>query len=107
MRIVQVFLILFLLGALTYQTVIPRVTPIVTHVPKSYRISLDDPPIVQWKQAVEDYKEPLKKFLDTFDMLPIPQSFFNGVQWYARNVYAHQDFVANIDAIAKLSGLPF
>jgi hypothetical protein len=42
-----------------------------------------------------------------FNKLPIPESFFSGVEWYAKNVFTHQDFVAEVDAIAKLSGYPF
>lgn len=34
-----------------------------------------------------DYAQPLKKFMDYFDMLPIPEQFFKDVEWYAKNVY--------------------
>ena len=40
-------------------------------------------------------------------MLPIPKTFFRDVDWYARNQFKYQDFVAEVDAIAKLSGFPF
>lgn len=33
-----------LLIAITMSTVVPRVTPVVSHVPLTYKISLDDPP---------------------------------------------------------------
>jgi hypothetical protein len=42
-----------------------------------------------------------------FDKLPIPESFYNGVEWYAKNMFKHQDFVAEVEAISKLSGFPF
>lgn len=45
--------------------------------------------------------------MEYVDLLPIPESFFHGVEYYAKNVYQHKDFVAEVDAIAKLSGLPF
>lgn len=100
-----ILLIAFLIAA--NATVIPRVEPVVTHVPRTYKVSLSDPPEVRWKQIIEDYKVPLAKFMEDFDKLPIPESFFNGVEWYAKNVFKHQDFVAEVDAISKLSGYPF
>ncbi len=45
--------------------------------------------------------------MQTFDRLPIPKTFFDGVEWYAKHVFAHQDFVREVDAIAQLSGYPF
>lgn len=87
---------LALLLVLTFSTVVPRVTPIVSHVPRTYKVSLDDPPEVRWAPMVKDYAEPLKRFIDFFDLLPIPESFFEGVEWYAKNVFSHQDFVAEV-----------
>ena len=40
-------------------------------------------------------------------MLPIPKTFYHGVEWYAKNEFKHKDFVAEVDAIAQLSALPF
>ena len=46
-------LLLFLsVVLLATSTVIPRVEPIVTHAPKTYKVSLDDPPEVRWKQII-------------------------------------------------------
>lgn len=42
-----------------------------------------------------------------FDLIPFPKTFFREVEWYAKNQFKYQDFVAEIDAIAKLSGYPF
>lgn len=42
-----------------------------------------------------------------FDELPIPKKFFEGVEYFAKNVYSHKDFVAEVDAVSKLSGYPF
>ncbi len=103
----KTFLLLIALILAINATVIPRVEPIVTHVPKTYRVSLDDAPEVRWKQILEDYKVPLAKFMEDFNKLPIPESFYNGVEWYAKNMFIHKDFVAEVDAISKLSGYPF
>lgn len=45
--------------------------------------------------------------MDFFDLLPIPKGFFDGVEWFAKNEFKHQDFVAEVTAVAELSGLPF
>jgi hypothetical protein len=39
--------IIFLVGfiaVLTLATVVPRIEPVVSHVPRTYKVSLDDPP---------------------------------------------------------------
>jgi len=69
MKTILLFILLILLAT---STVIPRVEPIVTHVPKTYKVSLDDPPEVRWRQILEDFKVPLAKFMEDFDKLPIP-----------------------------------
>lgn len=45
--------------------------------------------------------------MDYFDLLPIPNRFYEGVEWYAKHVYKHQDFVAEVDVISKLTGYNF
>ncbi len=45
--------------------------------------------------------------MDWFDLLPIADGFFDGVEWYAKHVFTHQDFVKEVDAVAQLSGFPF
>lgn len=72
-------ILLALLLAVALSTVVPRVTPIVTHVPITYKVSLEDSPEKRWSQIVKDFEEPLKKFIDYFDMLPIPEGFFKDV----------------------------
>jgi N-acylethanolamine-hydrolysing acid amidase len=42
-----------------------------------------------------------------FDLIPFTKTFFDGIDWYARNEFKYQDFVAEVDAVAKLSGYPF
>ena len=66
-------LLLFLAFVLAINaTVVPRIDPIVTHVPRNYKVQIDDPPMVRWKQILEDFKEPLAKFMADFNKLPIP-----------------------------------
>jgi hypothetical protein len=76
-----------LLVAACLATVVPRVTPVHSHVPLVYKVSLDDTPEQRWAQLVNDFAEPLKRFMDYFDLLPIPVTFFKDVEWYAKNVY--------------------
>ena len=45
--------------------------------------------------------------MNYFDLLPIPESFFDGVEWYAKNAFRYQDFVAEVQALADISGFPF
>jgi hypothetical protein len=45
--------------------------------------------------------------IEFFNILTIPKTFFDGVEWYAKNEFKHREFVDEIDAIAQLSGLPF
>ena len=90
-----------------FSTVVPHVGPVKSHVPRTYKVSLDDSPVNRWKHIVTDYHEPLKRFMNYFDLLPIPEGFFNGVEWYAKNVFKYQDFVAEGDALAEISGFPF
>ena len=74
------FLSVFLLSfTFTNSTVVPHVPPFKTHVPRTYKVSLDDPPMIRWAHIIKDYSEPLKRFMDYFDLLPIPKDFFHGV----------------------------
>jgi hypothetical protein len=45
--------------------------------------------------------------MEYLDLLPIPTGFYDGVEWYAKNEFKYQDFVAEIEALSKLSGYPF
>ena len=42
-----------------------------------------------------------------FDLIPFPKTFFDGVDWFAKNEFKYQDFVAEVSAVSKLSGYPF
>ena len=34
----------------------PHPDPIITHVPKVYKVNVDDPPIVRWAPIIKDYE---------------------------------------------------
>lgn len=73
------FVVFAFLLAFTLATVVPRVTPINSHVPRTYKVSLDDPPLKRWEHIVKDYEEPLKRFMNYVELLPIPEKFYDGV----------------------------
>ena len=75
----KAIILLCLLFLSAFATVVPHVGPIKSHVPRTYKVSLDDGPEVRWKHIITDYHEPLKRFMDYFDLLGIPDSFFDGV----------------------------
>lgn len=83
----KVFVLLPLFFAIALSTVVPRVTPIVSHVPLTYKLNLDDPVEKRYIQLAEDYKKPLAEFMDYFDMLPISPKFFEDIEFYAKSVY--------------------
>lgn len=86
--------ILLLLLGFTLATVVPHVGPIESRKPLTYKVSLDDPPEVRWAPMARDFKEPITRFIEYLDLLPIPKGFYDGVEWYARNEFKYQDFVA-------------
>ncbi len=51
-------------STILHATVVPHVGPIHSHVPRTYKLSLDDTPEQRWSQMVKDYKEPLAKFME-------------------------------------------
>lgn len=100
--------ILFLLTiTLAFSTMVPHVGPVESRRPLTYKVSLNDPPIVRWAPMARDFAEPIHRFMEYLDLLPIPKTFYDGVEWYAKNEFKYQDFVAEIDALAQLSGYPF
>jgi hypothetical protein len=107
MKPMKTLIILTGLIALTFSNVRPHPDPIITHVPKVYKVNIEDPPMVRWAPIIKDYMEPLSRFMFYFDLIPFPKTFFREVEWYAKNQFKYQDFVAEVDAIAKLSGYPF
>jgi N-acylethanolamine-hydrolysing acid amidase len=85
----------------------PHPEPIISHVPKTYKVNADDPPLTRWAPIIKDFKGALDKFMYFFDLVPFPKTFFKDVDWYAHNEFKYQDFVAEVDAISKLSGHDF
>jgi hypothetical protein len=73
-----VLLALFVL-AVAFATVVPHVGPVISHPSQTYKVNLDDSPLVRWAQIIKDYEEPLTKFMHYVDLLPISKSFYNGV----------------------------
>jgi hypothetical protein len=96
-----------LLLAAVSATMVPHLGPIEAHTPRTYKMELSDPPLTRWAPIARDYKEPLSRFMDYLDLLPIPKTFYDGVEHFARTEFKYQDFVAEIDALATLSGYPF
>jgi hypothetical protein len=45
--------------------------------------------------------------MNYFDLLPFPKTFLKDVEWYAKNEFKYQDFVAEVTALATISGYPF
>lgn len=72
-----VALLLFIVIA--HATVVPHPGPVVSHVPRTYKVSLDDPAEKRWEHIIKDYHEPLTRFMNFLDLLPIPAKFFEGV----------------------------
>lgn len=105
-KLVTVLAVLALLVAVS-ATVVPHVGKIKPHVPRTYKISLDDPLEKRWAPVLQDYKHSLTLFMDYVDLLPIPDEFWNGVEWYAKNVFIHKDFTTEVEVLSKLSGHRF
>ncbi len=58
-----IILLLAFIGII-FATVVPHVGPIKSHVPRTYKVSLDDSPEIRWQHIIHDYAEPLKRFMD-------------------------------------------
>lgn len=102
----RVLLLLVLVGCASC-IVIPHLGKLKGHVPRTYKVQIDDAPEVRWAPMLHDYKHALDLFMAEFELLPIPKKFFEAADWYAHNMFVHKDFVAEIDALAKLTGYPF
>lgn len=98
--------VLIALVVISAATVVPRVGPVVSHVPRTYNVSLEDSPQTRWAAIIHDYKEPLARFMEYFDMLHIPDSVFKEIDTLSK-LYHYQDFVNEVHAVANLSGYPF
>ena len=63
------FMVLVVLAS---TTVVPHVGPIESHIPLIYKVSLNDPPEVRWAPIARDFAEPLARFMEFIDRIPIP-----------------------------------
>lgn len=98
------FVLMLTLLSAALCTVVPHVGKIKSHYPRTYNVSLDDALEDRWRPILNDYKHAFKLFIAYFDLLPIPETFFKAVDWYAHNIFTHKDFVAEVDALSKVSG---
>lgn len=80
----KLLLVLALL-TLSLSTVIPRLGPIDSHKPLTYKVQINDPPMTRWAPIIRDFNTSLHRFLEYVDLLPIPKGFYDGVEWYAKN----------------------
>jgi hypothetical protein len=103
----KVVVVLAVLLAVALGNTHPHLDPIITHIPKAYDVNIDEPAITRWAPIIRDYAEPLRKFMYFFDLLPFSTAFLNEVEHFAHTEFKYQDFVTEVDAIAKLSGYPF
>ena len=55
--------ILLALIAITLAEVIPRIGPIDSHVPLTYKVQISDPPLTRWAPMIRDYNASLHRFL--------------------------------------------
>jgi len=92
----KVILVLAIFVCLATATVVPHIGKIKPHVPRTYNVSLDDPLNKRWAPILHDYQHALGLFIHYFDLLPLPADFFKGVEWYAKNVFVHKDFTAEV-----------
>ena len=64
----------------------PHYSPITSHAPKTYRVNLEDSPMVRWGPIIKDYQASLNHFMHFMDHhLPLSKTFLKKVEWYARN----------------------
>jgi hypothetical protein len=96
--------IIVILCVVALSTVVPHVGPVKSHAPRKYKVSLDDSLEDRWRPVIKDYYHHLKLFMAYFDLLPIPDRVFKVLDQYAHGDYKHKDFVAEIDALSKVSG---
>jgi hypothetical protein len=78
-------ILLFVCIIATFSNTHPHLDPIITHAPKIYKVNLEDTPEVRWAPIIKDFAEPLKKFMFYFNLLPFSKTFFDGIDWFARN----------------------
>ena len=57
-------------------------------------MKISDSPMVRWAPIVRDYGDEIRRFLDFAALIPLPKGFLDGVEYYAKHKFKHQDFVA-------------
>lgn len=60
--IYRLFLFVVLLVFVT-ATVIPRTGPIDTHIPLTYKVQIDDPPLKRWEPIIKDFNHTVHRFV--------------------------------------------
>lgn len=70
---------LTLLLTLVISNTHPHLDPIINHVPKLYKVDIDEDPLTRWAPIIKDYAEPLKKFMFWIDLIPFSKTFFHDV----------------------------
>lgn len=103
----SVWLLLAALLFVSNAMIIPHLGKLKGHTPRVYAVQVDDPAEVRWAPMIRDYKHALDLFMAEFELIPIPKKFYQLLDWWAHNMFVHQDFVKEIDALAKVSGYPF
>jgi hypothetical protein len=84
-----------LLIILVVANVHPHPPPVISHVPKTYKVNIDDSPMVRWAPLINDFKKPIQEFVEyLFTHIPFPKTFFREVDYFARHKFKYQDFVA-------------
>lgn len=67
---------LALLAAVVLANVRPHPDPIITHVPKSYKVNVDEDPMTRWAPIIKDFQKAIDAFMHEFDQIPFPKTFF-------------------------------
>ena len=57
-------LLLLVLVAGTSAFIVPHLGRLKGHKPNTYKVQIDDPPIVRWAPMVHDYRHALDKMMD-------------------------------------------
>ena len=72
-------IILALLSTIVLSTMVPHIGPVDSHAPLTYKMELNDPPLKRWEPIYKDFKEPIDRFIEYLDLLPISKTFYDGV----------------------------
>lgn len=76
---IELAIVLFCLLSLATGTVIPRVGPIDSHAPISYKVQIEDPPLTRWAPIIRDFNQSIHRFVEFLELIPIPEDFYEGV----------------------------